>query len=87
MLLFAAARAHAQSIGPKDGFKDCVRYVLPKLLLWPLSHCLRYFDVLVALSATSHDDDDTESLNNAKSMLHPTKMDVERKLQGRRNAG
>ena len=64
--------------------------MLPKLLLGPIQHCLRYVDTLVALAATSADDNDIESLNNAKSMMHPLKLDIERKLQlfqGRRSPG
>lgn len=79
--LLKSMLCYQQSVGPKDGFKDAVRYVLPKLLLGPIHHCLHYSDVLAALAKTSPDADDIESINNAKSMMHSGKTDVERKWQ------
>ena len=29
-----------------SGFKDAMKYVLPKLLLGPIYHCLHYFEVI-----------------------------------------
>ncbi|KAK7835938.1 hypothetical protein U0070_004029 [Myodes glareolus] len=35
---------HFQSIA--DGFKEAVRYVLPRLMLVPVYHCWHYFELL-----------------------------------------
>ena len=33
-----------------SGFKDAMKYVLPKLLLGPIYHCLHYFEVIKVCS-------------------------------------
>ena len=67
-----------QSAG--HGFKDAVKYVLPKVLLGPIYHCFTYFDVIKALIGVSEDDGDRESLEQANGVLHQLKVQVEDKL-------
>ena len=69
-----------QRFGTRDNFIDIIKYVLPKLLLGPVYHCLHYVDVLVALARTSENEEDIECISNAKSMLVPLKADIERTL-------
>lgn len=36
-----------------EGFKEAVRYVLPRLMLIPVYHCLHYFELLQVSEATA----------------------------------
>lgn len=65
-----------------SGFKDATKYVLPKLLLGPIYHCLHYFEVIKALIATSPDDEDRECLEQANGLLSPLKYMLENKFAG-----
>ncbi|KAL4237772.1 Son of sevenless 1 [Mactra antiquata] len=69
-----------QSYG--SGFKDAIKYVLPKLLLGPIYHCLHYFEVIKALIATSPNEEDSECLEQANGLLAPLKYMMENKFSG-----
>uniref|UniRef100_A0A8C2VM34 SOS Ras/Rho guanine nucleotide exchange factor 2 n=1 Tax=Chinchilla lanigera TaxID=34839 RepID=A0A8C2VM34_CHILA len=58
---------HFQSIA--DGFKEAVRYVLPRLMLVPVYHCWHYFELLKQLKACSEEQEDRECLNQAITAL------------------
>ncbi|XP_021057426.1 son of sevenless homolog 2 isoform X1 [Mus pahari] len=62
-----AVALHFQSIA--DGFKEAVRYVLPRLMLVPVYHCWHYFELLKQLKACSEEQDDKECLNQAITAL------------------
>ncbi|XP_022105287.1 son of sevenless homolog 1-like isoform X2 [Acanthaster planci] len=62
----------------QDNFKDAVAYVLPKLLLEPIYHCIHYFDVLKLLLKTSPNEDDRESLRQASGALKTLQTDLEK---------
>ncbi|XP_060063048.1 son of sevenless homolog 2-like [Ylistrum balloti] len=64
------------------GFKDAMKYVLPKLLLGPIYHCLHYFEVIKALISTSPNEEDQESLEQASGLLTFLKAMLERKFSG-----
>lgn len=68
--------------GYGSGFKDAMKYVLPKLLLGPIYHCLHYFEVIMALIHTSPNDEDRECLEQASGLLAPIKYLMENKFSG-----
>uniref|UniRef100_A0A3B4VIN9 Son of sevenless homolog 1 (Drosophila) n=1 Tax=Seriola dumerili TaxID=41447 RepID=A0A3B4VIN9_SERDU len=57
------AAFHLQSIC--EGFKEAVQYVLPRLLLTPVYHCLHLFEILKQLEEKSEDEEDKECLKQA----------------------
>ncbi|KAK2158014.1 hypothetical protein NP493_1829g00018 [Ridgeia piscesae] len=67
-----------QSAG--HGFREAVKYVLPKLLLGPVYHSLYYFDVIKKLIEMSDDEDDQECLHTVQGILYQIKVEIERKL-------
>lgn len=64
------------------GFKDAMKYVLPKLLMGPVYHCLHYFEVIKALIDTSSNDEDQEVLEQANGLLQALKVRLERRFSG-----
>ncbi|XP_023619636.1 son of sevenless homolog 2 isoform X5 [Myotis lucifugus] len=62
-----AVALHFQSIA--DGFREAVRYVLPRLMLVPVYHCWHYFELLKQLKARSEEQEDRECLNQAITAL------------------
>ena len=53
------------------GFKDAVRYMLPKLLLGPIYHFFHYFDILKTFVELTNDDNDRETLSQVEGILSP----------------
>ena len=53
------------------GFKDAVKYMLPKLLLGPIYHFFHYFDILKTFVELTHDDKDRETLSQVEGILSP----------------
>ncbi|XP_002735179.1 son of sevenless homolog 1-like [Saccoglossus kowalevskii] len=77
-----------QSMG--QGFKEAVQYVLPRLLLEPIYHCLHYFEVLKILEKTSPSSDDKDRLAEASGLLHGLQLNLDRVCSGslpKRKAG
>ncbi|XP_078671748.1 son of sevenless homolog 2-like isoform X2 [Branchiostoma floridae x Branchiostoma belcheri] len=66
-----------------QGFKEAVQYVLPKLLLEPIYHCLHYFEVIKLLLKTCPDEEDKESLEQAHGTLRPLQLQLERICEGK----
>lgn len=71
---------HLQSFG--SGFRDAMKYVLPKLLLGPIYHCLHYFEIIKALISASPNEEDSECLEQASGLLAPLKYLLENKFSG-----
>ncbi|XP_076442792.1 son of sevenless homolog 2-like [Babylonia areolata] len=64
------------------GFKDAMKYVLPKLLMGPVYHCLHYFEVIKALIDTSTNAEDQEVLEQSYGLLQALKVWLERRFSG-----
>ncbi|XP_067682019.1 son of sevenless homolog 1-like [Haliotis asinina] len=65
-----------------QGLKAATKYVLPKLLLGPVSHCLHYFEVIKLLKDTSQNEEDRECLIQASGLLQALKLSLDRKFSG-----
>ncbi|KAM6939556.1 LOW QUALITY PROTEIN: son of sevenless homolog 1 [Xenentodon cancila] len=70
------AAFHLQSIC--EGFKEAVQYVLPRLLLTPVYHCLHMFEILKQLEEKSEDQEDKECLKQAITALLNLQSSMER---------
>ncbi|XP_068606790.1 son of sevenless homolog 1-like [Brachionichthys hirsutus] len=70
------AAFHLQSIC--EGFKEAVQYVLPRLLLSPVYHCLHLFEILKQLEEKSQDEEDKECLKQAITALLNLQSSMER---------
>uniref|UniRef100_A0A8D3BHT6 Son of sevenless homolog 1 (Drosophila) n=1 Tax=Scophthalmus maximus TaxID=52904 RepID=A0A8D3BHT6_SCOMX len=70
------AAFHLQSIC--EGFKEAVQYVLPRLLLTPVYHCLHLFEILKQLEDKSEDEEDKECLKQAITALLNLQSSMER---------
>ncbi|KAG5855541.1 hypothetical protein ANANG_G00050130 [Anguilla anguilla] len=70
------AALYLQSIA--EGFKEAVQYVLPRLLLTPVYHCLHYFEILKQLEEKSQDEEDKECLKQAITALLNLQCSMER---------
>ncbi|XP_030001561.1 son of sevenless homolog 1-like isoform X2 [Sphaeramia orbicularis] len=70
------AAFHLQSIC--EGFKEAVQYVLPRLLLTPVYHCLHLFEILKQLEEKSKEEEDKECLKQAITALLNLQSSMER---------
>lgn len=57
-----------------DGFKEAVKYYLPKLLLAPIWHALNYFDNLHLLLCLSTSEEDKRDLQSVTNLLNPLEI-------------
>uniref|UniRef100_A0A1A9Z448 Protein son of sevenless n=1 Tax=Glossina pallidipes TaxID=7398 RepID=A0A1A9Z448_GLOPL len=72
------ARPDAMSlIAAGHGFREAVKYYLPKLLLVPIFHAFIYFDYIKILMKYSPSQDDIESFEQVQGLLRPLRCDLE----------
>ncbi|EDW03211.1 GH11116 [Drosophila grimshawi] len=62
------------------GFREAVKYYLPKLLLVPICHAFVYFDYIKHFMDLSTSQDDIESFAQVQGLLHPLHCDLEKVL-------
>lgn len=58
------------------GFKESVKYYLPKLLLYPIWHAINYFDCIQLLMCLSTSEEDKKDLKKVINLLNPLEKNL-----------
>lgn len=74
------AKPKAQSlIAAGHGFREAVKFYLPKLLLMPIGHAFVYIEYVDNLLSLSSSKEDRESFETVKGLLEPLKFELQKK--------
>ncbi|KAK7074473.1 Son of sevenless 1 [Halocaridina rubra] len=68
-------------ISAGHGFKEAVKYYLPKLLLVPIFHVFTYFKYIELLLSLTESEEGRDSLEQVKGLLWPLQSQLERNIQ------
>ncbi|XP_024936708.1 protein son of sevenless isoform X2 [Cephus cinctus] len=74
--LLSRSEANAALRAAGHGFKEAVKYYLPKLLMQPVWHCFLYFDYIKVLHKRTPNTDDGETLEQVQGLLRPLQMEL-----------
>jgi son of sevenless len=74
--LLALPRANDSLMSLGHGFRESVKFYLPKLLLGPIGHAFLYLDYVKILLQQSPVQDDRESFEQVQGLLRPLQCDL-----------
>ncbi|XP_063972352.1 protein son of sevenless isoform X1 [Diachasmimorpha longicaudata] len=74
--LLSRPEANAALRAAGHGFKEAVKYYLPKLLWQPIWHCFLYFDYIKVLQKRTPNTEDEETLEQVQGLLRPLQMEL-----------
>ncbi|XP_034944286.1 protein son of sevenless [Chelonus insularis] len=74
--LLSRPEANAALRAAGHGFKEAVKYYLPKLLLQPVWHCFLYFEYIEVLHKRTPNIEDSETLEQVQGLLRPLQMEL-----------
>jgi son of sevenless-like protein len=66
-----------------QGILLCYKYVLPKLQICPIVHCLHYFEYAKLFKNLATDREDCECFEQCQGLMQPLKSELERITKGR----
>ncbi|KAJ8668108.1 hypothetical protein QAD02_009771 [Eretmocerus hayati] len=75
--LLSKPEANAALRAAGHGFKEAVKYYLPKLLMQPVWHCFLYFDYIKILIKRSPIPDDRKTLEQVQGILRPLQIELQ----------
>ncbi|KAM0730412.1 Protein son of sevenless [Formica fusca] len=74
--LLSRPEANAALRAAGHGFREAVKYYLPKLLLQPIWHCVLYFDYIKVLHKHTPSIEDGETLEQVQGLLRPLQIEL-----------